>query len=316
MKMSYCFCSLLFFLLFLPDLFELHELREGWAAWTDVEGGQFVKHKNIFLKFRNHGRRFSRAETFGRGSSVSSHGIRPFSVYLSLLAPDVNHDAGFFRLVRRRGAHPGAHPGVSLPAGVKCSPFRFSFFVPCLCSRRRISSNTVLTRLSGLPTLRWRSRRGLRLGEGEREQRGGVRDEGSPLRQFDRSHFTFCHETKVPSDYKPKSRAWVLINIGRTLFMFPLTGYFLHVSLAPQVLMGRRVQREDESCATPGFNPRWSACLACAWKSVCAHTCTHPTGRVHLRAVLYEGGKGSSNPDPTRPGSESIFGLFVLGMTA
>lgn len=110
----------------------------------------------------------------------------------------------------------------------------------------------------------------------------------------------------------------VLINIRHTLFMFPLMGYFLHVSLAPQVLMGRRVQREDGSCATPGFNLRQSACLACgvcAWKSVPACVCMHPTRSQRLRAVLYEGRKGSSNPDPMKRGSESIFGLFVLGMT-
>lgn len=65
----------------------------------------------------------------------------------------------------------------------------------------------------------------------------------------------------------------VLINIRHTLFMFPLMGYFLHVSLAPQVLMGRRVQREDGSCATPGFNLRQSACLACVLGRVCLRAC-------------------------------------------
>lgn len=43
---------------------------------------------------------------FWRGNDISSHGIRPFSVYLSLIAPGVNHDAWVFCLVlvRRRGA--------------------------------------------------------------------------------------------------------------------------------------------------------------------------------------------------------------------
>lgn len=68
-KMCYCFCFyFVLFFVFLRDLFcrkrpstqdseELHEHRDGWAAWTDMKGGQFVKHKHNFLKLRNHRRR-------------------------------------------------------------------------------------------------------------------------------------------------------------------------------------------------------------------------------------------------------------------
>lgn len=315
--------SFVFF--FLPDLFcrnpppmqdsgDLHEHRDGWARTGPGQTRReaICKAQEQFSEVKKPSPEGSRAETlltFRRGNNVSSHGIRPFSVYLSLLAPHVNHDACFFRLAR-----PCVVPWhFSICSALRCRKARtislFFFFLtpppppsfaPFLRGRRRIYSNTVLASLSGPPTVRRWSRRGLRSGEHEREQRGGGRDERSgegggalishpPVEQ---KPLYFLPWNKSAFRLQTASRAWVLINIGHTLFMFPLMGYFLHVSLAPQVLMGRRVQREDGSCATPGFNLWQSSCLA--WESVRVRVCMHPSLSVSLRpsAVLFEGGQG------------------------
>lgn len=58
--------------------------------------------------------------------------------------------------------------------------------------------------------------------------------------------------------------------------MFPLMGYFLHVSLAPQVLMGRRAQREDESLALTFRG-------ALVWRvGVRGRVCVHVSARTQL----------------------------------
>lgn len=172
------------------------------------EGRTVCKAQAQFSEVKKPSPEGSRAEmllTFRRGNNISSHGIRPFSVYPSLLAPGVNYDACFYRLVRPRGA-PWYFSTCWPLRWREARMFSFIFFLFCTLPLQPptcLLCNTVLTSLSGLPKVRWRSRRGLRLGEHEMEQRGGVRDERSPLRQRNRSHFTFCHETKVPSDYKP-----------------------------------------------------------------------------------------------------------------
>lgn len=190
----------------MQDSGELGEHRDGRPAWADVERGQFVKHKNHFLKSRNRRRR-AVERTLGwlfEGEMTFPHMASDLSLCIFLLSHRASITTpGFSVLFLSVGV---AHRGVSLPAGRCAGRKRGRFLWFCtlpLQPPTYLLYNTVLTSLSGLPTVRWRSRRGLRLGEHEMEQRGGVRDERSPLRQWNRSHFTFCHETKVPSDYKP-----------------------------------------------------------------------------------------------------------------
>lgn len=205
---------------------------------------------------------------------------------------------------------PVAHPGISLPAG-RCAGGKrglfffdfFSSFAPSLCSRRRI--NTVLTSLSGLPTEQTRLEV-RRTWDGAERRREGRTVSTLPVEQ---KPLYFLPWNKSAFRLQTESRAWVLINIEHTLFMFPLMGYFLHVSLAPQVLMGRRVQREDGSCATPGFN--LLAC-ECAWKSVRAHVCMHPTRSLRLRAVLYRQ-KRFAQPRSNKTGLWIYFWFVCLG---
>lgn len=262
----------MFFFVFLRDLFCRKPLRcrtldnsmstETGGQPRQREGGQFVKHKNNFLKLRKHRRRaaelkrcwlFREEISFPHMASDLSLCIFLFStgcqsrrlVFLS--CPSPWHTPAFLYL---------------LAAALEGSEdfflwFFFSSFAPSLCSRRRI--NTVLTSLSGLPMEQTRLEV-RRTWDGAERRRKGRTVSTPPVEQ---KPLYFLPWNKSAFRLQTESRAWVLINIEHTLFMFPLMGYFLHVSLAPQVLMGRRVQREDGSCATPGFNLRQSACLAC-----------------------------------------------------
>lgn len=161
-KMCYCFCFyFVLFFVFLRDLFcrkrpstqdseELHEHRDGWAAWTDMKGGQFVKHKHNFLKLRNHRRRaverkccwlFGEEITFPHMASDLSLCILLFSHRASIITP-------VFTVL----SVPVAHPGISLPAGCcaggkrGCFLLFFFSFAPSLCSRRRVYSVTLCSR--------------------------------------------------------------------------------------------------------------------------------------------------------------------------
>lgn len=189
----------------MQDSGELHEHRDRRAAWADVTGGgRFVKHKNNFPKLRNRKAVGQKQRWLFGEETPFPHTASDLSLCIFLLCTGRPSQRWFFSVL----SVSVAHPGISLPAGRWAGGkqghfhFVFGFFFCCffflfctlpLQPPMYLLCNTVLTSLSGLPPVRWRSRRGLRLGELEREQRGGVRDE---LRQWNRSHFTFCHETK------------------------------------------------------------------------------------------------------------------------
>lgn len=77
--------------------------RGGRGASPDRRG-QFAKHNNNFLNLRKRHRRAAgrkRCGLFREEVKVSSHGVRPFSVHLSLLAPGrQSRRVFFFRLAR------------------------------------------------------------------------------------------------------------------------------------------------------------------------------------------------------------------------
>lgn len=85
-------------------------------------------------------------------------------------------------------------------------------------------------------------------GKGRDEERRGLVPH---LRN--RSHFTFCHETKVPSGDKTttttttnKQTQVVVPRVRHFLHpVFPPMGYFLHVSFVPQVLAGGHESRVE-----------------------------------------------------------------------
>lgn len=63
----------------------------------DRRGGRAVCKAQQQFSEVPEGSRAATLLTVRRGNNISSHGIGTFSVYLSLLAPDVNQDAWFFR---------------------------------------------------------------------------------------------------------------------------------------------------------------------------------------------------------------------------
>lgn len=265
--MCYCFCFVLFFV-FLRDLFCRKPLRcstldnsmstETGGQPRQREGGQFVKHKNNFLRLRNHRRRaaelkrcwlFREEISFPHMASDLSLCIFLFLtgcqsrrlVFLS--CPSPWHTPAFLYLLA--AALEGSEDFFSLIFFLfSALPLQPLTYQHCAHEPEWPADG------ADEENMRWSKER----------RREGRTVSTLPVEQ---KPLYFLPWNKSAFRLQTESRAWVLIDIEHTLFMFPLMGYFLHVSLAPQVLMGRRVQREDGSCATPGFNLRQSACLAC-----------------------------------------------------
>lgn len=116
-KMCYCFWFFFVFCFSMRPLLQKPPFDAGlWrtpraqrrVGSLDRRGGRAVckaqEHFSEVQKPSPEGSRAATLLTFRRGNNISSHDIRPFSVYLSLLAPDVNHDAWLYRLARPRDA--------------------------------------------------------------------------------------------------------------------------------------------------------------------------------------------------------------------
>lgn len=98
-----------------PSMQDSGELREHRDGWTDVEGGQFVKHKNNFLKFRNHRRRaVERQRCWLFGEEITfPHTASDLSLCIFLFS----HRTSITTLGFSVWPVPVTHPGISLPAG-------------------------------------------------------------------------------------------------------------------------------------------------------------------------------------------------------
>lgn len=109
-------------------------------------------------------------------------------------------------------------------------------------------------------TVAERARLEVRRTRGSREEAWGRRGP-CPVLQWNRSHFTFCHETKVPSDNKP-NREPGCSSTSDTLFSCFLWWAIFYMFLSPHKCWWEGVSRGRRG-ASPGFNLWRSGCLAC-----------------------------------------------------